>query len=101
ASGLAAFVIDDAIAVGADIDAVDGAVDAQVGAVADIHDERLGMIGHLAVARFSEAILEMLRTEAIRFEIGQIVRDELAQDSLRGGALDLAHGWIERRDVAG
>ena len=59
------------------------------------------MIGHRAVARLSEAIFEMLRTEAVRLEIGEIVRDELAQDAFRGGALDLAHGRIERRDVAG
>ena len=67
ARGLAAFVVDDAVAVRAGVDAVDGAVDAagrrrQL----TLHHKRLGMIRHLAVPRFSEAILEVLRTEAGR-----------------------------------
>ena len=101
ARGLASLVVDDAVGVRAYVDAVDGAVDAKIDAVAHVHHKRLGMIGHFAVPRFSEAIFKVLRTEAVRFKISEIVRDELAQDALRGGALDLAHGWIERRDVAG
>src|SRR4051812_23194373 len=59
------------------------------------------MIRLLAVARFPEAIFEVPRTKSALREIRKIVRDEFAQDALRRGALDLAHGGIERRDVAG
>ena len=59
------------------------------------------MIGHCAVTRFSEAVLEVFRPESGGFEVGEIVRDELAEDALGSGALDVAHGRVERRDVAG
>jgi hypothetical protein len=59
------------------------------------------MIGNGAVPRFSEAVFEVLWSEAGGGEVGEIVSDELAQDAFRCGALDLAHGRIERRDVAG
>ncbi len=69
--------------------------------VANRDHKRLRVICNLPGSCLPEAILEMLRAESGRFEVGQIVGHELAEDAFGGSALDLAHGGIEWRDVAG
>src|SRR5205823_3458475 len=80
--GLAAFVVDDAVAAGAGVDAVDPPFDLNP------FDRRLALI------------LELRWTEAGGAEIGEVAGQEIAEDPARRRALDLAHGAIERRHLA-
>src|SRR6266850_1106106 len=68
ARGLAAFVVDDAVAAGAGVDAVDPTFDM------DPFHRRFALV------------LEFLRAEAVRAKVGDVAREEVAQDAPRRGA---------------
>src|SRR5205085_10100529 len=81
----ARLVVDDAEARVVLIDAIDLPFDAN-GNAGGVDDERLG-----------EFVLEVTRAKVVCDELREIARDEVAEDALRGVALDRADVAIERR----
>src|SRR5204863_4262362 len=98
AKGFAGLVVDDAEAAAVAVDAIDLAVDAKRN-VRGSDDERIGMIDvntALDVLR-AERVFEVARHESGRENVGEIARNEIAEDAFRGAALDRANVAIERR----